>query len=167
VSCVDTMERPRKTRSISDYLLFARVFLFAAAVPALMRLKISRLAMVLEPGSEPRPIEASRVQKISAYTHRAIRMGKPLVRPGCLTLGLTRYHFFRRAGMDVSLHFGVGRIGAEKEFVGHCWLTRDGQPYLESVDPRPLYVEMYRISPQGAWRSMAVEANGLSRLIHS
>ena len=74
----------------------------------------------------------------------AIRAGRPLVRPGCLTRGVTRYYFFRRDGMDVSLCFGMGKF--DEEFVGHCWLVKDGVPFMEPRDPRPLYTEMYRIS---------------------
>jgi hypothetical protein len=74
----------------------------------------------------------------------AIRAGRPLVRPGCLTRGVTRYYFFRRDGMDVSLCFGMGQV--EGQFVGHCWLVKDGVPFMEPRDPRPLYAEMYRIS---------------------
>jgi hypothetical protein len=74
----------------------------------------------------------------------AIRRGRPLVRPGCLTRGVTRYYFFRRDGMDVSLCFGMSQV--KEEFVGHCWLVKDGVPFMETRDPRPLYVEMYRIS---------------------
>jgi len=74
----------------------------------------------------------------------AIREGRPLVRPGCLTRGLTRYYFFRRDGMDVSLCFGMGQV--KEEFAGHCWLVKDGVPFMETRDPRPLYAEMYRIS---------------------
>jgi Transglutaminase-like superfamily len=135
-----------RIRTGPDAFLFLRVSLFAAAVPYLMRLKLSRLASVLEPGSEPGPVDPDPVQQIAAYVQAAIRWGRPLVRPGCLTLSLTRYYFFRRAGLDVSLHFGMGRIGENKEFVGHCWLAKDGVPYLETRDPRTLYVEMYRIS---------------------
>ena len=89
------------------------------------------------------------------------------MRPGCLTLGLTRYYFFRRAGLDVSLHFGMGRIGKDKEFVGHCWLVRGGVPYLEKQDPRPLYVEMYRISRGDSRKSMQARATRLGRLTGS
>jgi Transglutaminase-like superfamily len=93
----------------------------------------------LEPGWEPWPVNPDRVRKIAAYLGVAIARGKPLVRPGCLALGLTRYYFFRRAGMDVSLHFGMGRIGKEKEFVGHCWLTRTWLAFFHGGLTRTTY----------------------------
>jgi Transglutaminase-like superfamily len=154
-------------RSRPNAFLFLRVFLFAAAVPFLMRLKLARLAAVLEPGSEPVPVDPNRIRKIAAYVQAAIARGRPLVLPGCLTLGLTRYYFFRRAGLDVSLHFGMGRIGENKEFVGHCWLVRDGVPYLETQDPRALYVEMYRISRGDSRKLIQADAIGLGRLTDS
>ncbi len=158
------MGRSLKMRAGSNAFLFLRVFLFAAAVPLLMRLKVASLARVLEPGSEPIPVDPDRVRKIDVYVQAAIERGRPLARPGCLTLGLTRYYFFRRAGLDVSLHFGMGRIGEDKGFVGHCWLVRDGVPYLEAQDPRPLYVEMYCISREDSRKPAQANAIGIGRL---
>jgi hypothetical protein len=130
-------------RSIPDLLLFFQVLLFAAAVPFLLRLKLSRLSALLEPRI-PSSAHRDRVEQIVEYVELAIREGRPLVRPGCLTRGVTRYYFFRRDGMDVSLCFGMGQV--KEEFVGHCWLVKDGVPFMETRDPRLLYAEMYRIS---------------------
>ena len=147
-------------RSIANGFLFLRIFVFAAAVPYLLRLKLSRVARAIEPGKDPWSADEDKVRKITVYVEKAIQRGKPLVRPGCLTRGLTRYYFLRRCGMDVALCFGMGRMG--KDFVGHCWLVKDGEPYLEPAeqDPRSQYTEMYRISrtssqqagPSGATR---------------
>jgi hypothetical protein len=98
---------------------------------------------LLEPRIPP-ATERDRVKQITGYVEKAIREGRPLVRPGCLTRGVTRYYFFRRDGMDVSLCFGMGEI--DGEFVGHCWLVKDGVPFLEARDPRPWYSEMYRLT---------------------
>jgi hypothetical protein len=130
-------------RSIPDVFLFFQVLSIAAAVPFLLRLKLSRLQALLEPRI-PSPAGRDRVEQIKEYIEMAIRAGRPLVRPGCLTRGVTRYYFFRRDGMDVSLCFGMGKF--DEEFVGHCWLVKDGVPFMEPRDPRPLYTEMYRIS---------------------
>lgn len=130
-------------RSISDVLLFFQVLLFAAAVPFLLRLNLSRVETLLEPRIPP-SADRDRVEQITKYVEMAIREGRPLVRPGCLTRSVTRYYFFRRDGVDVSLCFGMGQVTGE--FVGHCWLVKDGMPFLETRDPRPLYTEMFRIS---------------------
>jgi Transglutaminase-like superfamily len=160
------MKRSLRISAVSNTFLFVRVFLFAAAVPHLMRLKPARLAAVLEPGSAPWAVDPDHLQRIAAYLQTAIERGGPLVQRGCLTLGLTRYYFFRRAGMDVSLHFGMRRLGKEKEFVGHCWLMRDGEPLLETKDPRPLYIEMYRISRDSNRKSVKTKAVELGGLTH-
>jgi Transglutaminase-like superfamily len=130
-------------RSIPDVFLFFQVLFFAAAVPFLLRLKLSRVETLLEPRI-PSSADRERLEQITEYVEMAIRAGRPLVRPGCLTRGVTRYYFFRRNGLDVSLCFGMGQV--KEEFVGHCWLVKDGLPFMEARDPRPLYVEMYRIS---------------------
>jgi len=150
-------------RSIANGFLFLRILAFAAAVPHLLRLKLSRVASALEPGKDPWAVDENRVRKITTYVEKAIRLGKPLVRPGCLTRGLTRYYFLRRCGMDVALCFGMGR--PDNDFVGHCWLVKDGEPYLEppDQDPRTLYAEMYRISRTSSLTAGPAGATGLAR----
>lgn len=130
-------------RPVTDTFLFLQVCAFAAAVPLLLRLRLSRLGSLLELGSHPSAADEDKVEKIAAYVETAIRRATPLVRRGCLTRSLTRYYFFRRAGMDVSLCFGMAQAG--EDFVGHCWLERDGAPFLEVADPRTQFSEMYRI----------------------
>lgn len=147
-------------RSIPDILLFFQVLLFAAAVPFLLRLKLSRVEALLEPRI-PTSADRDRVEQIAEYVEMAIRKGRPLVRPGCLTRGVTRYYFFRRDGLDVSLCFGMGQV--KEEFVGHCWLVKDGVPFLERQDPRPLYVEMYRISGTARRGVMPARKNELEQ----
>ena len=121
-------------RSIPDVFLFFQILFFAAVVPFLVRLKLSRLKALLEPRI-PSSADRNRVEQIAEYVEMAIREGRPLVRPGCLTRGVTRYYFFRRDGIDVSLCFGMGQV--KGEFVGHCWLVKDEVPFMETRDPRP------------------------------
>ena len=130
-------------RSVSDVFLFIKVLFFAASVPFLLRLRLSRVEALLEL-KNPSAVERDRVEQITKYVELAISQGRPLVRPGCLTRGVTRYYFFRRDGMNVSLCFGMGQV--DGKYVGHCWLVKDGVPFMETRDPRPLYSEMYRIS---------------------
>jgi hypothetical protein len=130
-------------RFIPDVFLFLQVLFFAAVVPFLLRLKLSRVETLLEPRIFS-SADGERLEQITEYVEMAIRAGRPLVRPGCLTRGLTRYYFFRRNGLEVSLCFGMGQV--KEEFVGHCWLVKDGVPFMEQRDPRLRYVEMYRIS---------------------
>jgi len=158
---------PSTLQFISNALLFLRIFAFAAAVPYLLRLKLPRVADVLELGGKSFATNTheENVNKIAAYVELAITRGRPIVRPGCLTRGLTRYYFLRRAGMKVTLCFGMGRI--DSKFMGHCWLTKDGEPFLELEDPRPRYVEVYRISSEGGRASVPESAGTLRRFSNS
>lgn len=126
-----------------------RVFLYAAlVVPVLLRMRLEKLQAWLEPGPAPRPgrelppaAAEALVRRVDAILHGR----RPLVRSGCLTRGVTLYHFLRRAGADVSLCFGMGEINGT--FSGHCWIVLAGEPLAEPRDPRPLFVETFHISP--------------------
>ena len=163
----ESSRTPTTVQFISDAAFFLQIFAFAAAVPHLLRLKLSSVAGLLELSGDPSVSHApeDRVKKITAYVEIAIRRGRPIVRSGCLTRGLTRYYFLRRGGMDVTLCFGMGRL--DNEFMGHCWLIKDGVPFLEVEDPRPRYVEVYRISRAGGQASVPAGAGGLRRLSDS
>ena len=158
---------PSALQFISNALLFLRIFAFAAAVPYLLRLKLPKVAGLLELGCDSFATEANEenVKKVAAYVELVIARGRPIVRPGCLTRGLTRYYFLRRAGMNVTLCFGMGRVDCK--FIGHCWLTRDGEPFLELEDPQTRYVEVYRISSEGGWAAVPDGAGRLRRFSDS
>jgi hypothetical protein len=122
-----------------------RVLAFALLVPLLLRVKLPRLAGWLEPAPPlPPPPDPAAVAALVARLDRLLAAGRPLVRRGCLTRGLTLYRFLRRAGAEVALCFGVGK--ADGDLTGHCWLEYAGAPLAERRDPRGLYVETYRIS---------------------
>jgi hypothetical protein len=157
----ESVETPHPMGFMSRGLLFARVLAFSSIVHPLMRLHIAKVARIIEPGENFRPPRDDRAKRIAKYVEIAIRRGAPAVRPGCLTRGVTRYYFLRRAGMDVTLCFGMGRRNGA--FVGHCWLVKDGEPYLENEDPRLWYVEMHRISRTEAGTSAAGAASGVMR----
>jgi Transglutaminase-like superfamily len=126
----------------SEMLLSLRVLLVAVSVPLITRLPLARQEALLEP-RRPQPPDPEREAWLVANVDRLLAAGHPAVRPGCLTRGLTHYFFLRRAGVDVQLRYGLGTPVGESE--GHCWLVRDGEPFLESVDPRGQYVETYSI----------------------
>ena len=126
---------------------FVRVFLFAASVPLLLRLNLRTLQRVLEPRHIPPEPTPARIQEIASKIDTVLTLGKPLIRPGCLTRGVTSYYFLKRAGADVTLCFGMGNVNAE--WVGHCWLTSHGEPILEATDPRKQFVLTYSIPQPG------------------
>jgi hypothetical protein len=141
-------------------LYACRVFLFAAfVVPFLLRRRIDRLAPLIEPSARSRarvlpPLPPAAVDALVRRIHRLLLAGHPIIRSGCLTRGVTLYYFLRRAGAFVTLRFGMGEI--DGAFSGHCWLEQDGEPLVEPQDPRPLFVEMFRIpSPPSTSASTA------------
>lgn len=133
----------RQPGALADLYLLTQIFLFAISVPALLRLNISRLQWVLEPDKLPSPVDPARVQKITSYVNLVMHANKPFIRPGCLTRGITLYYFLKRSGVDLRLSFGLGNV--DGQYVGHCWLTVDGAPYLERRDPRPVFTEILSI----------------------
>jgi len=126
-----------------------RIVLFAAAVPLLLRfVRVDRLDGWIEPRREPPrpPADPAALDGMVRRIDRLRLAGRPLVRSGCLTRGITLYHFLRRAGAPATLHFGMGK-GVDEPgdgFAAHCWVELAGEPIAEPRDPRPLYPEMLR-----------------------
>jgi len=124
----------------------------AVAAPLLARLDLQRLQRCLEPSQRssrsPSAHPEHAVEVLGRRVGQVIRWGRPLVRPGCLTRGITGYYLLRRAGLDVALCFGIAPArGAD--VTGHCWLVLDGEPLLEAVDPRSAFTELLRMSSRG------------------
>jgi hypothetical protein len=128
-----------------EVLMFAGISAFGAAVPLLTRLPLPRLAaLVTSVPPRRRPPSAGEVERLERLVALAPRVGRPLVRGGCLTRGMTLFWFLRRAGLNVELRFGLDPAPSE-DTDGHCWLTLDGEPFLEKQDPRPRFTETYRL----------------------
>ncbi|HEX6904302.1 MAG TPA: lasso peptide biosynthesis B2 protein [Thermoanaerobaculia bacterium] len=125
-----------------------RVLVFAALAPLQLRWrKLPDLPAWLEPrGPLPPPPSPEEVAALVRRVDRLIAAGRPLVRSGCLTRGLTLYRFLRRAGADVSLRFGAGSM--DGGFAAHCWVVYQGEPLMEKRDPRRDFVETWRIEPE-------------------
>lgn len=136
----------RQVGSSGLWWLFLRVVSFSAAVPVLMRLKLPLLDRLLErrfASATAAGGDANGPEEIVRCVDSALAVGAPLVRPGCLTRGLTLYYFLRRAGLEVTLCFGVRwRNG---EIAGHCWLEKGGEPFLERGSPERYAVPIYSL----------------------
>jgi hypothetical protein len=138
------LEATRYAVANAEPILFVQVMAFASAVPLLMRLRPRTLDRLLTRRPRRAVTDAdAAVARIVGHFGMVSRVASPLVRSGCLTRGLTFYYFLRRAGVDVSLSFGMRRVAGQ--FSGHCWLTRGGTPFLEREDPRPLYAHVFSI----------------------
>lgn len=133
----------RELRSAREVLLFVYLTIFAAAVPLLLRLPLPRLSALLTRPPRCPPASTVAVERIERMIELAPRVGRPFVRRGCLTRGVTLFWFLRRAGHPVELRFGID-LESRDATNAHCWLALDGEPYLEKVDPRPRFVELYR-----------------------
>ena len=124
-----------------------RVLLFAIAVPTLFRLRLPRLNRLLAapgPPVDPPPGASVKAEQIIRCVELARAVGNPLVRPRCLTRAVTLFYFLRRAGLDLTLCFGAARHdGHWLAAAGHCWLARNGQPFLEARDPRLNFIPIY------------------------
>ena len=128
-------------RPLSDAILALRITIFAAAVPWLFRWPLRRLEGWVEPSRPPRESGMKEADRIIRLTDILCRVARPLLSHPCQVRCLTLYYFLRRAGVDVSLVFGIGRMSGA--YTGHCWLVKDGEPYLEAVDPRIHFTPMY------------------------
>ncbi|HEX3874954.1 MAG TPA: lasso peptide biosynthesis B2 protein [Solirubrobacteraceae bacterium] len=141
---------PRRVQAVGELqgpgevVLFARISAFAACVPLLVRLPLPVLAAVIgrAPGDGSRSgvDRVDRLPELIGLAHRAFR---PVVGSGCLTRGVTLLWFLRRRGVAVELCFGVDPAAEPAD--GHCWLVRDGEPFLEPADPRARFTETYRL----------------------
>ena len=130
---------------MSDRLFALRVVAFAATVPLLMRLPVDRLARWIAPSGSPvsEPSLPDVLALVASIDHWLAR-ARPIVKSGCLTRGVTLYRFLRRAGADVSLRFGIGRI--DGAIAAHCWIVYRDEPLAERQDPRGVFTEMWTIA---------------------
>ncbi len=121
--------------------LFVRLLLFIAVSPLLLRVNLPRLLAFLEPralSTDPDPVK---VDRIIRYTDALLVGRGPLPRRSCFRRAVTLYYFLRREGMQLGICFGVSRSG--EGLTGHCWLVRDGEPFLEKGDPLSTFIPMY------------------------
>lgn len=136
---------PRTLRRLCNprnALLFVRISVFAALVPLLTRLPPPRLDELLAPRRAYDTLDHHSAQRIVRFVDLVLARGRPIIRPSCVTRGLTLYYFLRRGEADLALCFGVAKL--KGKLAGHCWLIRDGEPFLEPQDPRAWFTEMYR-----------------------
>src|SRR5262245_38757044 len=119
--------------AVADAFLLARIFAFAVSLPVVLRFKLRTTASFAEP-RRPRASAAPEAIDVIIRYVEAVCANR-FVRAECLVRGLTLYHFLREAGLRLSLVFGVGEVDGRT--TGHCWLLKDGQPFLEPHDPTP------------------------------
>ena len=132
----------RQVQSPADVALVLHCGMLATLFPLLVRLPLARQAALLEPPHLSPPPSPARVERITDLVTAVVQLQR-LLPANCLPHGLARYYFLRRAGAPVELCFGAGRE-EQGEFIAHCWLLLDGEPYREPRDPREVYREFFR-----------------------
>jgi hypothetical protein len=151
----------RQLRSVRQWWLFGRVVVFAALVPALFRLKLATVTRLLERRINRRVkvSDSIEIETIIQSVELVMAIASPLVRPNCLTRSITLYHFLRPTGLKLSVCFGATLKNGNLEPVpGHCWLVKDGVPFLERNDPSGRFVPIYELP--NSFRTSANTAAG-------
>lgn len=124
-----------------EWSTFAQALALGLLIPLLLRLQLPTLVGWLE-GRSAAKEPTSRPERIGQVVLWALEFGRPLVRSGCLVRGLSLYGLLRRRGHMVSLCFGMAPW--RQGFTGHCWLTLQGQPFLEPEGAGPEFRPVLR-----------------------
>lgn len=116
-------------RSPSDLFLFFEVFYFALLLQN--KLKQHNLEELLEKitPSRQRSITVYRTRRIVVFVNWWLSRNFWEFRPTCLKRSLLLFHFLRREGIPVKIHYGISKNGDKLE--GHSWLTLEKSPFLE------------------------------------
>jgi Transglutaminase-like superfamily len=132
----------KQLRRPGEALLCFRIVLFALAVPVLLRLKLPTLEKLLMGNGAVAAADSAMTKKIITCIDSLLATAcRPPGRSRCLTRGLSLFYFLRKGGLNVTLCFGIGKINGQ--FAGHCWLIKDGEPFLEAQDPRTVFTAIY------------------------
>jgi Transglutaminase-like superfamily len=128
-------DRPRLTSWPAKAVLCVRIWTFVSILPLLLRLcSLPRLLQLCTAGTRGSPADTELV-----VTCTDLALGRRIWAHGgpCLIRSLTLYRFLGGDAANIEICFGVryadgaspdGRVA---RLLGHAWLVRDGQPYLE------------------------------------
>jgi hypothetical protein len=117
-------------RRASHRLVWQEARAFLRALPAALDQPLpAALAAHTPPGADLGLPEAELRSLVDAAA--LLERGSPLGL--CLRRSLARYHFLRRAGLPLVIHFGARRVPGQPSpgIAGHAWVTLHGQPYHE------------------------------------
>jgi transglutaminase superfamily protein len=112
------------------------------SLPERMNLPLPEMMNALTPPAPDLPISPESVRRfVDAITAFDIRSPLGI----CLRRSLVRYHFLRRAGLDVVILFGARfKDSLHHELGGHAWLVLDNQPYAEESENYIGFATLYR-----------------------
>lgn len=116
----------------------AEALALARELPTRLEQPLPAALLALTPPAAPQALDPETTRAIvDALT--AFGAGRPL--GICLRRSLLRYHFLRRAGLPLVIHFGARRLG--DDIAGHAWLTLAGQPYHEKPEHVVAHTRMW------------------------
>lgn len=125
--------------------LLAEALALARELPARLEQPLPAALLALTPPAEPQPLDAETTRAL-VDALSAFGAGRPL--GICLRRSLLRYHFLRRAGLPLVIHFGARRLG--DDIAGHAWLTLAGQPYHEKPEHILVHTLMWSYPDDGS-----------------
>ena len=129
---------PQQRRLLHEMRLLAR------RLPAVLEAPLPQAMAELTPetGADGTPPEATlrRLADLAALLERHSPLGI------CLRRSLLRYHFLRRAGIPLVVHFGArfAEKATRRDVAGHAWVTLDEEPYYEAGDNWQGFTVIYR-----------------------
>ena len=120
---------------------YAGILAVAVGARLLALLPLEKLERVVELGRRKTPRSPAETELTAERVERVLFRSKTVLRHTCLTRGITRYFFLRRAGADVRLIFGLSKM--DGRHVGHCWIVRDCEVYAEASEPLGQFTDVY------------------------
>jgi hypothetical protein len=127
--------------SFDEIQLFIGIFLFSTILPLLLKLlSVNSLMNLITPKKIKHYKEMSIEDlkgKLVRYTDYILALNFLIYKQKCLKRSIVLYHFLRKAGLNVSICFGVkfnkdvSGTTSKERLEGHAWLEYNGEIYLE------------------------------------
>lgn len=134
---------PGLLRSREQRMLLRDMRALVRRLPAILEAPLPEAMQTLTPPAESLSLPQDTVRRLAdlaALLERNTGLGF------CLRRSLVRYHFLRRRGLSLQVHFGARFKEEEREraIAGHAWVSLDGRPYYEADENWRNYRVVYR-----------------------
>ena len=118
---------------ITGIVIFTEVFLLASLLPILLRLfSLPSIMRYLTPAKTEDNEVPWKIDLIVKAVNKILGAGFFIYHPTCLKKSLILYHFLKKAGMNVVIHFGVRKRDGALD--GHSWITKKGKRIYDNLD---------------------------------
>lgn len=134
-----------KLKDFRDLWLFIQILKMLTVLPRLIsRRSLPDLLRSLDSGVSDHQRNRDRLNKTVGFTDSLLRY-RIFQRYGkCLLRSLLLFHFLRRQGWPVEIHFGVRKTAEGlADITGHSWLVLEGSPFLEEECQRGSFATTY------------------------